>query len=113
MMDEIYIRARLDGVRFALPAADVRKILSEPAAVPVPDAPEGICGIVYDEGAVFPIRSLNPARRDPARLVVLCARGAYAADLVETMAPLDRAELASALPFRDAVLLLPDKEGTA
>jgi len=115
MMDEAYIRARLDGARFAVPAADVLKILPEPVALPVPDAPEGICGIVYDEGAVFPIRTLVPARSVPARLVVLCARGAgraaYAADSVETMAPLDFAEREGALPFGDTGILLLDKEG--
>jgi len=117
MMDEIYIRARLDGMRFAVPAAAVLKILSGPSAVPAPDAPEGICGIAYDEGAIFPIRSINPGRRAPAPLVILCARGAgcaaYAADRVETMAPLDSAELESALPLEDMGVLLPDKEGTA
>ena len=117
-MDEIYIKVRLDGMRFAVPADDVLKILPKPVAVSVPGAPEGICGIVYDEGAVFPIFSVNPARHDPAQLAVLCVRGAgyaaYAADRAETMEALDHTELESAVFFKDTgILLLPDKEGTA
>lgn len=117
MREEVYIRARLDGVRFAVPAAEVLKILPEPVEIPAPDAPEGICGIVYDEGAILPIRAVHPARREPAPLVVLCAcgagRAAYAADRVETMAPLDRAERESARPLGETGILLLDKEETA
>jgi len=117
MMDEVYIKARLDGVRFAVPAANVLKILSDPIAIPAPDAPEGICGIVYDEGAVFSICSVNPARHNPAQLIILFVRGAgraaCTADRVETMGPLDHAELESALPLQGTGILLLDKEGTA
>lgn len=117
MMETEYLKARLDGVRFAVPAAEVLKILSEPAAIPMPDAPEGICGLVYDEGAVFPIRSICPERRSPAQLVILCTRSAgcaaCAAERVETMAPLDAAERERAIPFRDTEILLLDKDGTA
>jgi len=116
MMD-VYIKARRGGVRFAVPASDVGKILSEPVAIPVPDAPEGICGIVYDEGTILPVRTLDPARRRPSQLVILCTPGAgrtaYAADRVETMEPLNRAELETALPIGDGGILLLCKEGTA
>jgi len=111
MNGEVYLKALLDGVRFAVPAADVLKILPEPPAIYVPDAPEGICGLAYDEGAVYPVRSVNPARRAPARLVILAGRAALAADRVETMAQLDRAELDAALPFGDTGILLLDREG--
>ena len=113
MNTEIYLRAELDGVRFAVPAAAILKILSDPAAVPVPDAPEGICGIAYDAGAIFAIRSFSPKRRVPAQLVILCRGGAeaYAADCVEAMETLTGDELANALPAGDAgILLLDGKE---
>jgi|GEM_PF-1056829 len=115
-----YLRAELDGLRFAVPSSSLIKIVPDPIAVSVPDAPKGICGIVYEEGAVLPIRSLDPERRNPAELVVLCGsetgRAAYAADRVAAMGELtddERAksepaeeELASASGMEDISILL-------
>ena len=113
-MDEMYIKARLDSIRFAVPAEDVLKILPEPVTVSVPEAPEGICGLVYDTDAILAIRSVSPMRRVPSRLVILSSgstgRAAFAADDVDTMEPLDQAEMHSALPFGNTGVLLLKKE---
>ena len=89
MNSDSYVFARLDDVRYAVPTAYVLKILSDPSSIAVPDAPEGICGVVYDEGIIMPVRCFNLKRREPSELVVLCIGQsgymAYAADSVETM----------------------------
>ena len=115
-MEENYLRACLREIRYALPASAVLKILSAPVVIPVPDAPEGICGLVYDRGTVLPLRSFCPQVRRPSRLVILWGNGtqceALAADRVETMGPLSAAELDAALPLEDAGILLLRGEGT-
>jgi len=113
MRDIIYLRAGLDGVRFAVPSMSIERILSDPVVLAVPLAPEGICGIVCFEGAVTPVRSLVPGRQTPASLVILC-RGsqgltAYAADRVEAMGMLDEREFAGAEAAEAGGVLLLDR----
>lgn len=115
MNDVIYLRARLDDVRFAVPASSIVKIVSGPTAIAVPAAPEGICGIVRDGGSVFAIISLSSGRRSPAQLAILCRDGtdcrAYAADRVETMDELTEGEQAGAQSIgTGGVLLLERKD---
>ncbi len=115
-MDEtVYLRIRLRDVLFAVPADAVIKILSSPKAVRLPDAPDGICGIVYDAGAVFALRSLSQEVHSPARLAVLCRDGAectaFAADQAETMGELTAEEKKFARPYGSSgILLLTGKE---
>lgn len=115
MRDDVYLRAELDGLRFAVSEPRIVKILSEPTASEMPDAPEGICGILYDEDAVYAIRSLNPARKSPAKLAVLCCdelgTAAYAADSVASMGELTDEELAGAgMADMTGILLLEKKD---
>jgi len=112
--NRMYLRAGLEETRFAVPAELVWKILPDPAAVPMPAAPEGICGILYSEGAVYPLRTVVRDRFVPARLAILCQIGtegaAYAADTVAEMSELTGEEAAHALPVGDAGILLLDKK---
>lgn len=115
MKDIIYLHAWLDDVLFAVPAPSIVKILSDPTAIAVPSAPEGVCGIVYDGGAVFTILSLSSGRRSPAQLAILCRDEsgcrAFAADRVGIMEELTDREQAGAMSIgANGVLLLDGKE---
>lgn len=115
MEDKRYLRAALEDISFAVPAAAIVKIVADSPAVPVPDALEGICGILREEREVFAIRSLLPGRKRPARLAVLCQDGekriAYAADSVAAMDILNEEEAAEAIPAgTGGVLLLSKKD---
>lgn len=113
-MGKIYIKAWLDEIHFAISSEKVRQILSAPVTIPVPDAPEGICGLVFTDGEVLPLRTLNPERGSPARLVILCSGGqAYAATDIDTMGMLGEKERETADTFGDTDILLLGKEGTA
>lgn len=105
-MDKIYIRAGLNQFRFAIPASAVLKILRNPVVSIVPDAPEGICGIVYDAGTILPVWTVDPGRTGSFPLVILCEKAAYAADRVEGMGPLENAEAEEMTPFRAPCVLL-------
>ena len=110
MENELYLLAALDGTVFAVPQTNLIRILPDPAAAAVPGAPEGICGVGYEAGAVFPIRSVIPGRRTPARLAVLCRSGAelvaFAADTVREMQELSGGVLADARSAGAAGILL-------
>jgi len=112
MEDIIYLRAKLDTERFAVPVLNIIKILSDALILPLPDAPEGIWGIAYDEGEIFPVRFLGQKRGASARLIILC-RGAeaYAADFVETMGRLADEELSRSQSYGGDGILLLDKKG--
>jgi Chemotaxis signal transduction protein len=115
MNSDSYVFARLDDVRYAVPTAYVLKILSDPSSIAVPDAPEGICGVVYDEGIIMPVRCFNLKRREPSELVVLCIGQsgymAYAADSVETMGTISMTDLENAEELGDTGILLLDRKG--
>ena len=112
--EEMYLHAGLADMRFAIPADAVVRVLASPIAIPLPDAPEGICGILYDGGKIFALRALQPQQRSPTPLAVLCQAGddgiAVAADRVSAMAPLSDSERACARPAGLARILLLDRK---
>ena len=112
MINVSYLRAGLDDIQFAVPSSALIKILPNPTAVSLPDAPEGICGIIYDKGAILAIQTFRRARKSPARLVILCMAEsgpvAYAADRVEAVGELADSEIADASPAGAAGILLLD-----
>ncbi len=114
MMDELYLRAGLENLRFAVPVSSIVKIISDPTAAEIPDAPEGICGILYHEQEIFVIRSLKPDRMTPPRLLILYKDGkgcaAYAADWVAAMEEMTEEELKDVLPAGETGILLLNKK---
>lgn len=115
MNDGTYLRAELDDITFAIPAAEVMKILTDTVTAAVPGAPRGICGVIYSGQAVFAVRSLSESRTEPAKLVVLCrdedSCAAFAADRVDTLGELDNDELTGARPVEKCGILLLDRKG--
>jgi Chemotaxis signal transduction protein len=112
MNDEIFVCAYTGDVRFAAAAPAVIKIIPDPTTIPVPDAPEGICAVVYDEGQIIPVRALSANAAGQPKLVILCSTNegtaAYAADGVETMRVLSVSEREKAQRCEDTDIMLLD-----
>jgi purine-binding chemotaxis protein CheW len=58
-MDEQFLVFGLNGSRFALSLAQVQRVVRAVAVTPVPDAPEGILGVINVAGQITPVVDLR------------------------------------------------------
>jgi purine-binding chemotaxis protein CheW len=106
------------GQRHGLAAGDVREILRAVAAVPLPQAPPGVEGVINLRGRVIPVVDLRLRFRLPPRPVLptdhlIVARSgdrlvALRVDRAEDLVRLDRADLQPAGPDAGPVAKLAD-----
>ncbi|MDD3164328.1 MAG: chemotaxis protein CheW [Oscillospiraceae bacterium] len=110
--EHLYFKAGLDGLRFAIAASQLDKVETRPVCETLPDAPDGICGLVYDAGEILPIFTLSALCAAPTGIILLCRRGgtriAFAADRVDGFVMLpDDALQGQRYSDKDGELLLP------
>ncbi|MDD3795701.1 MAG: chemotaxis protein CheW [Lachnospiraceae bacterium] len=69
-----YLKLYLGQICFAVPAANVAEIVTEPVTSPVPSASPGLCGILYHDRSMVPLVALAEDTKG-AGTAVICGAG--------------------------------------
>ncbi|HDZ91045.1 MAG: purine-binding chemotaxis protein CheW [Deltaproteobacteria bacterium] len=109
-----YFVFSLDGQRYALTLAAVQKVIRAVQITPMPDAPEGVLGVINMGGHIIPVLDLRKRLHLPDRemalndRIVICKgfsrKMAFVVDLVEGVVEFAPEEL------DEAVQILPNME---